>query len=571
MSKHTFVRFGSAAIVAVLAVTLTLVVRRSSAQQTGARINRSIDNSQRFTIVGSRPRRIGKATDAGRMNSGARLQGVSLEFSRSAAQEAALRNLIAEQQNPASPLYHKWLTPDEFAARFGLAETDLAKVKGWLQQQGFTIDNVSRSRTRISFSGTVRQVEGAFGTEMHSFHVGSETHFAPSTDITIPAALSSVVQGVSRLSNFRPQARLKPRPDFTSSQTGNHFLTPKDVATIYDINNPDINPAFTAGYNGTGQSIAVVGQSAVSLLDIENFQSAAGLNIKDPILVLVPSSGASKFSAGDESESDLDLEYSGGIATGATIYFVYVGADTTTSVWNSIQYAVDTDIAPIISTSYGICETALTSNDYTILESIFSQAASQGQTVIGPSGDTGSTDCSGVSGLTTAQQQALAVDYPASSAYVTAIGGTEFSSADTSSSNTTYWQSANGTDVIGSAKSYISEQVWNDDSSSGLSSGGGGVSALTGHQSWQSVSVPGIASATGNRMVPDISLSASSNNAGYLFCSSDSSFTKVTGSCSKGFRDSNGASLTVAGGTSFDAPIFAGLVALIIKRKTRPD
>jgi subtilase family serine protease len=254
-------------------------------------------------------------------------------------------------------------------------------------------------------------------------------------------------------------------------------------------------------------------------------------------------------SSGDEAESDLDLEYSGGIARGATILFVYVGNNSNYSVWDSINYAVDNQIAPIISTSYGDCETDLGSANYSTLNAVLEQAAAQGQSVVAAAGDNGSTDCYGYTNLTTSQQEALAVDFPASSQYVTGMGGTEFPAADVSSSNTTYWESASGSDVISSALSYIPEQVWNDDSSSnGLSSGGGGVSALTSRPRWQ-IGATGIPSGS-YRLVPDVSLDASPNNAGYLFCSSDSSATGISGSCSNGFRDSDDQYLTVAGGTT---------------------
>jgi len=262
------------------------------------------------------------------------------------------------------------------------------------------------------------------------------------------------------------------------------------------------------------------------------------------------------------SRNHLDLEYSGGIARGATILLVYVGNNSNYSVWDSINYAVDNQVGPIISTSYGDCETDLGSTNYSTLNAVLEQAAAQGQSVVAAAGDNGSTDCYGYSDLTTTQQEALAVDFPASSQYVTGMGGTEFPSLDVSCSNTTYWKSASGSDVISSALSYIPEQVWNDDSSSnGLSSGGGGVSAFTARPNWQS-GVTGISSGS-YRLVPDVSLDASPNNAGYLICSSDSSATGISGSCSNGFRDSNDQYLTVAGGTSFDAPMFAGMIAII--------
>jgi subtilase family serine protease len=537
--------------------TFSLSTAMLAAQTPAPRITTEIDNSERATIPGTRPSITNLANDAGRVPLTTRIQGISVVFRRSAAQESILQSLLAAQQNTASSLYHKWLTPDQFAAQFGLAESDISTVAAWLEQQGFSVDGVSRSKNRIAFSGTAGQVAATFGAELRYYKIDGHKYYAPSSDISVPTALSSLVVSVTNLSSFRPRSHVKFRPKFTSSQSGNHYLTPKDVATIYDI-----GAAYTAGYTGSGQSIAIVGQSSISLSDVENFQSAAGITVKDPTLVLVPDSGTATVSSGDESESDLDLEYSGGIARGASIFFVYVGNNSNYSVWDSINYAVDNQVAPVISTSYGDCETDLGSANYSTLNSVLAQAAAQGQTVIAAAGDSGSTDCYGYTNLTTSQQEALAVDFPASSQYVTGMGGTEFPSADVSSSNTTYWDSASGSDVISSALSYIPEQVWNDDSSSnGLSSGGGGVSTLTARPSWQT-GVPGIPSG-GYRLVPDISLDASPNNAGYLFCSSDSGATGITGSCSNGFRDSNDQYLTVAGGTSFDAPIFAGMLAII--------
>lgn len=532
------------------------------AQQTAARITTSIDDAERITIQGTRPPMAKAEADAGRLPSGTQLQGLKIAFGRTAVQEADLEALISAQHDPASPLYHQWLTPDEFATRFGVADADIAQVRSWLEQRGFTVEDSICAKTCIRFSGAVQQIESAFDTEMHYYRVNGETHFAPSRDASVPAALSPVVETVTNLSTFRPRPHVSfagpqpaANPNFTSSQSGNHFLTPKDVATIYDI-----TPAYNAGHNGSGQSIAVVGQSSIVLTDIEHFQTAAGFAVKDPTLILVPNTGTAVISNRDESESDLDLEYTSTIASGATIYFVYVGNSPNNSVFDAIQYAVTNKTAPIISVSYGLCETALGSG-YTGLNGILAQAAAQGQSVIVASGDSGSTDCYGEPGLTTAQQEALTVDFPASSQYVTALGGTEFPAADVASTNTTYWQAANGSDVISSALSYIPEQVWNDDTAAGSpASGGGGVSTLTSRPSWQT-GVPGIPSGT-FRSVPDISLSSSPFNAGYLFCSSDSSLG-VTGSCANGFRDSTKTNLTVAGGTSFAAPIFAGMLAII--------
>lgn len=535
--------------------------------QSQNRISQIIDLTQTSPLKGSVMPLARPENDIGRMSADGRMSGITIFFELTPEQRSELNALVMAQQTPGSPSYQKWLTPAEYATRFGLSDDDLEKIRTWLDLQGFTVDRTSDSHTSISFSGTVRQVESAFQTEIHRYSVDGKTHFANATQLSIPAALSGVIQSVRNLNDFRPRPQVrfqKPAPDFTSGQTGNHYLTPKDVATIYDV-----SAAYNSGYNGTGQSIVVVGQSEVEISDIEHFQSTAGLTIKDPTLVLVPNSGSAAFSTGDESESDLDLEYSGGMGTGATIYFVYTGNNPNYSVFDSIQYAVDTRIAPIISISYGACETDLSSSDFSTLESIMEQGASQGQSIISASGDNGSTSCYGDSGLTTAQQEALAVNYPASSAYVTGLGGTEFPFSDVSSSNTTYWQSANGSDLVNSAKSYIPEQTWNDDSSSNtqnpLAASGGGASTLTPRPSWQT-GVTGIPSGS-YRLVPDISLSSSPVNAGYLYCSSDSQATGITGSCTNGFRDSSDKYLTVAGGTSFAAPIFAGMLSIINQKE----
>ena len=551
------------------------------AQTARNRVLQDIDTHSVTTIRGSVNPHAAARFDVGRMDRGARITGITMYFKPTAEQKAELDALVKAQQTPGSANYHKWLTPEDYAGRFGLSNQDLANIQSWLQQQGFSIDRIANSRNSIRFSGTVAQVESAFQTEIHNYRVGGKAHFANATDVSIPAALAGVVQSVRNIDDFRPKPRVRFRapestkvaPNFTSSQSGSHYMTPGDVATIYNV-----NAAYNSGYTGAGQSIAVVGQSAVVVSDIEKFQSAAGLTVKDPTLVLVPGSGSSTTYSGDQAESDLDLEYSGAIAKGATIYFVYVGSNSNYSVWDSMQYAIDTGIAPIISMSYGLCEPDLSSSDYSTLEAILEQGASQGQSIIVASGDDGSTACyvdvTSSTTTITAKEMALAVDYPASSAYVTALGGTEFSSDSVSSSNTTYWESAGGSDVIASAKSYIPEQVWNDDSAStaatygaeyALSSGGGGTSIYTARQSWQT-GVSGIPS--GNyRLVPDISLDSSPNKAGYLYCTSDSNATGITGSCSNGFRDSNNQYLTVAGGTSFAAPIFAGMLAIINQKE----
>ena len=402
--------------------------------------------------------------------------------------------------------------------------------------------------------------------------VSGNAQTLPEQNAALAAAFTSLLQAPA----------VSVRPTFTSSVSGSVFFAPGDIKTVYDV-----NPVL-ANYNGTGQSIAIMGQSSIVPSDITNFQVASGLTPKAPTLVLVPGSGSPTVYSGDESESDLDLEWSGAMAPGANIILVYTGNSANSGgIWDSMAYAVDERLANIISVSYATCEPEL--GTFT-LEPIFQQAAAQGQTIFAASGDQGSTSCSDPISTTIplSTQQALAVNYPASSPYVTGVGGTEVSQTNAAyyTQGQGYWTAQNtSADVTTSALKYIPEVAWNDDASSGqasaangggLSATGGGASTLFTKPAWQT-GVPGIPS-DGKRDVPDVALYSSPAFVPYLLCSSDQSMwqsASINGpaqaaSCSGGtFRDtvSGGSYLTAAGGTSFATPIFAGMVALINQQK----
>jgi subtilase family serine protease len=575
-----------------LAAACTMMAASLGAQKVNPRIPSeigNIGNADHSNIAGSLNPHAQPQFDTGRLPSGTRINGITIVFNRTAQQEADLKALIAAQQDPASPLYHQWLSPDQFAARFGMAESDLDAVESWLQQQGFSIDSVARSQNAIHFSGSAGQVEQAFQTEMHTYKMNGVQHFAPSTALSLPADLAPTVLGIKNLDDFRPQAHVvfnknaRARKSFTGagSTTANNetiFFAPGDIVTAYDI-----QPTYSSGYTGVGQSITLVGQSSILVSDIAAFQNAAGLTVKAPSEFLVPNSGTAAVSDGDEGESDLDIEWSGAIATGATINFVYTGNNPNYGAFDALEYAIDENIGTIISSSYGTCEAALGG---ATLEAKLEEAATQGQTVMAAAGDDGSTDCSGISGsgLTSAQQEALAVDYPGSSQYVTSMGGTSISSTADNGDylivGDGYWEADSSTtsNILTSVQQYIPEIVWNDSALSeqyggGLAATGGGKSSLFTKPSWQT-GVPGIPS-DGQRDVPDLALYASPYYPGYLFCSSDSGTNGPwqqgqQSSCTAGFEDSATGDLTAAGGTSFDAPIFSAMLALISQKAGYP-
>ena len=511
--------------------------------------------------------------DLGRADGSRPLQGVSLAFRPSPAQQKDLDRFLAELANPKSPNFHKYLTPAQFGERFGLSLNDIAKVTNWLQSQGFTNIKVANGRNQISFDGNVAQIESAFSLEMHNYAVDGVVHLANAGEPGIPAALAGMVIGLGSLHDFAPKPRAKIQSHLTSYVSGNHFLTPADFATIYDI-----NPLYLAGADGTGQKIAIVGQSTVSTTDLNKFRSAAGLPANTVTMTLV--NGTATKCSGDEGESDLDIEWSGGVAKKAKIIFVYAGlvspdscSKRNNNVWNALQYAVDNKVAPFISTSYGFCESGVGNKFALQVQGWAKQAITQGQTIVAASGDAGAADCEPSS--STSATTGLAVDIPAAIPEVTGAGGNAFTGDSGTCPSSTcpgglapadppYWAASNaGSDVISSALEYIPEMAWNDTTASitgtppgGLSASGGGASIYFAKPAWQTgTGVP----ADGKRDVPDISVSASNFHDPYLVCSEDGDATP----CAGGFRDSAGGSFFAVGGTSAAAPTLSAILALV--------
>ena len=559
-----------------LVLTLIAVCLPAAGAAPTARITAEVSSSQMTPLKPSQRAAALAPYDMGKLPATTKLQGMSIHFNRTPAQEADLQALMAAQQNPSSPQFHQWLTPEQFGARFGMSDADIAKVQTWLEQQGFSIDSVARGKTTIRFSGTIGQANAAFATEIHSYSISTRTgvqkHFAPSTTLSVPAAIAGVVESIANLDDFRPKPKVifnskaRPTPHF-SGFDGSIFFAPGDIAMQYDI-----NADYNSGFTGTGQTIAVVGQSEVAVSDVEAFQNAAGLPIKDPNLVLVPGTGSPAVSQGDEAESDLDMEWAGAVAKGATISLVYTGDQSNLGAFDAIEYAIDWRIANIVSSSYGTCEADL---DGFSLETSFDQAVTQGQTVMSAAGDNGSTDCFQLTNPLTSAEEALGVDYPGSSPNVTSVGGTQIALSNTAyeTQGDGYWSTASNTaDTITSLLKPVPEQAWNEDTTcvqfvneggSPICAGGGGASSLFAKPSWQT-GVPGIPSDK-KRDVPDIALAASIYNPGYVFCSSDQSAwqSDQVASCNSGFRDAASGELTAAGGTSFATPIFASMVAIL--------
>jgi subtilase family serine protease len=538
------------------------------------RVLRPVDNSQMTVIRGNLHPLARSEFDQGRVDSAMPMQ-LTMTFNLTPAQQADLDALLEAQQQRGSPDYHRWLTPEQYGSRFGLSQGDINKVTAWLDGSGFHVQSVPASQNMITFRGTAQQVEAALRTEIHRYVVNGERHFANASEPSVPAALGDVVLGFSGLNNFQLKPRaLKVGPRFTSSISQNHFITPPDFATIYNV-----TPLYQKGFTGTGQTIVVVGQSDVALSDIRAFRTNSGLPANDPqpinknnsslVGLVVPGDADPGLQAGDNlDEANLDVQWAGAIAYNATVIFIVGDPVNGGGVNDAIRYAITTSPlpGPVISTSFGECEAdAIADGSFTLYQALTQQANTEGITILGPAGDTGAADCdfNNPSNPTTTSTLGLAVDIPGALPTVTSLGGTGFTEGADASN--TYWKAAVGTDVISSALQYIPEGVWNDtdmtpsgtSTSTGLAATGGGASAITPKPAWQTgMGVPN----DGARDVPDVSFNASPLHDPYLFCTETKSLSPT---CVSGFRNAPAGTLAAVGGTSVGPPVMAGIVALI--------
>jgi len=558
------------------------------AQQPPALVTQPVDNSIRTVLTGNVHPLARGEFDQGEAPADLVLHRMLLVLKRSDQQETALRGLIENQQNKNSSSYHQWLTPAQFGAQFGPADSDIAAVSNWLTASGFQITQVSNGRTVIEFNGTAGQVKQAFGTAIHKYVVKGEPHWANAADPSIPTALTPVVAGFDSLHNFLKQAQNihvgkysqetkqvdAAGPNFTFAGCGAscYGLVPYDFATIYDV-----LPLWSAAtpINGTGQTIAIVGRTDINPADATTFWSLSGLDgthAPQPTLTIT-TNGPDPGFTGDEAEADIDTQWSGAVAPGATIAFVTSeSTETDDGVDLSALYIVDNNVAPVMSESYGNCEDNLGTGGVAFYGAIWEQAAAQGITAMVSTGDNGSGGCDGP-GYNNAAQFGLNVNGLASTPFNVAVGGTDFNQYN---KWTTYWNSTNAAITQESAISYIPETTWNASCTNALFvtlgyganaeaacnsenigqwldniGGSGGASAAWNKPSWQTgTGVP----SDNARDLPDVSLFASSGflSSFYLICQMD-----TTG----GVCDLN--NFQGYGGTSVASPAFAGMMALV--------
>jgi trimeric autotransporter adhesin len=592
------------------------------------RILGPIDESQLVALKGTVSPLANAANDRGPAPDGMQLDRLQLVLKRSPSQEAALRALLAQLHAPGSPQYHKWLTPDEFGAQFGPSDDDIAAVKSWLAGHGFSGLRVNPGKETMEIAGNVAAMRSAFHASIHAYQVNGETHYANANDPEIPAALAPVVGGFFSLNNFRPRstsrvlgkAGYNPRtgtatPQWTVGSGPSYdtfVLSPADFAVQYDL-----NALYSSGVTGTGQTIAIVNESNINIDLVNQFRSMfLPGNPANPPQVMIDGNdpgvdGMNNYDGPNyaSTEAYLDVEWAGAVAPSATIDLV-IAADTALEDGLDLAatYAVYTNVAPVMSLSFGQCELYLGAKNETI-EDLWEQAAAQGITVVVSAGDSGSASCDDPD----AQDYALhgqAVSGYASTPFNVAVGGTDFyysafnqGDAAIEAQLAQYWNTSPSNSTPGvslnAASAPIPEQPWNDSqygddlisyynvttdgTDTSIAAGGGGMSNCatgggTGSEGWTSctagyakpswqqdlVGVSGSGMPNDNaRDLPDVSLFAANglNDSYYPICAADGDCQPVPNNGEMQF--------TGVGGTSAAAPAFAAILALVNQKYGR--
>jgi len=567
-------------------------------------IKRPITRGRLYTLAGNTRGEANAENDRGRVANTFAMDHMLLQLQRSPERERALREFIDRLHDSTSPSFHQWLTAAEFGSMYGAAPKDIDMVSRWLRVNGFTINTVYPSGMSIDFSGTAAQVTAAFHTEIHRLSVNGGDHIANMSDPQIPEMLAPVVAGIISLHDFRPHSMRKPRAQYTAGPGKVHLVAPADLATIYNL-----NAAFAAGYTGQGETIAVLEDSDLySVTDWNNFRGALGLfgytsgtlSAIHPPPPSGPTNCLTPGPVGDDFEATLDAEWASAAAPNATIEVAAcANSQVTFGVMIAAQNLVNSSAPPsIMSVSYGECEVANGAAANAAYNSIAQQAVAEGVSVFAAAGDEGAASCDAGSKVAT---HGIGVSGLASSPYNVAVGGTDFADASQGTEKT-YWNAANDA-AYGSAVSYIPEIPWNDTCAGSvmavyqqfavgygaggfcgsslaeqfgsltISAGGGGPSGCaTGvpaanfvaggscqgyaKPAWQA-GVPGIAN-DGVRGIPDVSLFAATGTWGHYYVTCFSDNANGGAPCVGPPIDWGG-----AGGTSFGAPILAGIQALV--------
>ncbi len=620
----------SASIAAALAGAPAMLLAQPAsmvASKATAQITQTINNNHLFAVPKSHFGFIAHASAVTPLPDSTQMNHLQLVLSPSPLRHAQMEQFISNQHNPKSAEFQKWLSPQEFGARFGVADSDIAAVSAWLTSQGFTVNSVYPNKTQIDFSGTVGQVNQAFHTTENIYTMKNGKHLANATNISIPAAFKSVVAGVMGLNDFRP-TRLAKTPKIAKwdaakkgfvmtgkDANGSKFsqaisynggavrgLAPNDLARIYNV-----LPLRANGLTGAGINIAVVEDQGMNPNDWTNFttvfnlaQYGGSFQQFNPAPPSGPNNCNSYPSAyGESGETLLDAEWSTAMAPGANIWVAtcsgyavdvngYPTYPTTTNFFGGVYLAADnlinaTDPASrpnIISASYGYGEYFTDPASKQAIDLMWAQADAEGISVFVSTGDSGSNP-SFNGGLINGYYGNTAVDANsfATSPHVTGVGGNDL--ADVLDGTTSQYFAPTPSVVGGSALGYVPEIPWNQSCANGVAAKAMGFSSAVDFckeylkydpQGYYATSEAGSggpssvdAKPTWQRQVYGAAADSSRDLPDVsLFAGSYGGYTWVI-TCTTYYPCSPDFSgpTALSGGTSLSSPMFAGIQAVI--------
>lgn len=549
-----------------------------------------------------------KGLDIGPLASQASNQLMSVTLALGLPDINGAESFMKSLYSPGDPQFHKFLSADQFVARFAPPDADVAKTIENLQKYGLTAEKTSA--TTLKVTGSPAAMERAFAVSLRSYAVPAHgnvpgyTFHAPLSHPTIPAEISASVVAVAGLDNqprLRPHFRTAPQAvrahvvPSKSATTGNPpgYLTVNDFAALYDV-----KPLYTQGISGKGRTLGILTFAALTPSDAFSYWSALGLPVKDNRLRIVNIDGGpgAPSDASGSVETTLDVEQSGGIAPGAKI-IVYQGPNSNQAFVDVLAAAVEADSAQSLSISWGFWEWYQNQENSPVTDPISGKtvgitqafhellvrAAIQGQTAFAASGDGGAYDinhdwpCFPAGALPSPKDTCsltLSVDYPASDSAMTAAGGTTLPGLQEYCLNAACTPPYYDVNIA-------HERVWGWDYLNGLCSiqgltpytcgtfpvgSGGGVSIIYSIPSYQ-VDLPGTQRSQPNqnwildgvltfslpahfrgRNVPDVSFNADPQTGYVIYYTSDVSGFGIA---------------SFYGGTSFVAPQLNGVTALL--------
>lgn len=427
--------------------------------------------------------------------------------------DAGLQQFLRDVYNPRSSLFHHFLTPELFAARFAPTPQTRATVTRWLVGKGLTITRRFRNGMEIEAQGPTGRVASAFGTRLYNYRQGSLRFYANTEPVQVPQGLASSIATVVGL-NSAPVARHHlSRPRRLSHHNGSpNGFWPQEVASVYDLQS-----LYDSGWNGSGQTVALVEFAGYSEADIATYDSQFAIS-PGPLQRIQVGEGASLGDGQNECELDIEMVHAVAPAATTLVYEAPNGQLGDVSIWNQI---VSDNRAQVISTSWGQSEQREPLGVERATNLVLEEAAAQGQGTYAASGDGGAYDVSG-------GKKQLAVDFPASDPWVTGAGGTSLH--------------------VHADGAYGSESAWSQrNGDHGPAGSGGGLSTVFPRPSYQSGLGVLNRYSNGMRQVPDVSANADPNT-GYAIYTVD--------------KD-NSPGWVQVGGTSAAAPLWGSFMLLV--------